>query len=61
MDCLRKSGGFIEVTDKSSPDVILGYFGISKKTYKSAIGTLYRRRLIELDDNGIRLIEEEGD
>jgi len=61
MDCLRKAGGFIEVTDKSSPEAIQGLFGISKKTYKSAIGTLYRRRLVELEDKGIRLIEEEGD
>ncbi len=55
---LKESGGFMEVTDKSPAEVIYDAFGISKKTYKKAIGDLYKRRLITLESNGIRLVNE---
>ena len=47
-------GGFLALTDKSSPEEISSTFGISKKAFKKAIGTLYKQRLIELDTHGIR-------
>ena len=52
---LKSQGGFLPVTDKSPSAFIYGIFGISKKTYKKAIGSLYKRRLIVIDDHGIRL------
>lgn len=58
MDKLQQQGGFIEITDKSRPRVIADLFGISKKTFKKAIGNLYKKRLIILEKNGIRLIEK---
>jgi len=57
IDKLTARGGFIPVTDKSSPEIIYGLFGVSKKTYKKAIGALYKNRLITIEDNGIRLIK----
>jgi predicted RNA-binding protein (virulence factor B family) len=54
MDKLQQRGGFIAVTDKSRPKVIADLFGVSKKTYKKAIGHLYKKRLITLEKNGIR-------
>jgi predicted RNA-binding protein (virulence factor B family) len=30
-------------------------FGMSKKTFKKAIGTLYKQRIILIEENGIRL------
>ena len=42
--------------DKSDADVIRDVFGVSKKTFKRAIGDLYKRRLITLTDDGIALI-----
>ena len=33
---LRAAGGFIDVTDKSSPELIQEIFGISKKSFKKA-------------------------
>jgi predicted RNA-binding protein (virulence factor B family) len=53
---LKARGGFIAVTDKSSPEVIYQMFGISKKTYKKSVGALYRERLISIDADGIRLL-----
>lgn len=55
MDKLQQQGGFIAVTDKSQPKVIADLFGISKKTFKKAIGNLYKKRLITLEKKGIRL------
>ena len=55
MDKLQQQGGFIAVTDKTQPKVIADLFGISKKTFKKAIGNLYKKRLITLEKNGIRL------
>jgi predicted RNA-binding protein (virulence factor B family) len=57
MDKLQQQGGFIAVTDKSQPKVIADIFGVSKKTFKKAIGNLYKKRLITLEKNGIRLRE----
>ncbi len=52
---LKEQGGFISVTDKSSPETIYTLFSVSKKTYKKAVGALYKKRLITIEDNGIRL------
>ncbi|MCK5534900.1 GntR family transcriptional regulator [bacterium] len=55
IDTLKKRDGFISVGDKSSPKIIYDMFGVSKKTYKKAIGVLYKKRLITFEDNGIKL------
>ena len=43
------------VSDKSSPEMIKGMFGISKKNFKKAIGGLYKQRLISFESDGIKL------
>jgi len=58
IDTLKVRGGFISVTDNSAPEIIYGLFGVSKKTFKKAIGALYRRRLILIESNGIQLIKK---
>lgn len=55
IDKLKLNNGFIGVSDKSSPETIYGMFGASKKTFKKAIGSLFKRHLIEILDDGIRL------
>ncbi|MDP4207152.1 MAG: S1-like domain-containing RNA-binding protein [Bacteroidota bacterium] len=52
---LKNSGGFIPVNDKTPSDTIYGLFGVSKKTFKKAIGALYKNRVITIEENGIRL------
>ena len=51
---IKDLGGGIAVTDKSPPEEIYALFGVSKKTFKKAIGTLYKKRLITIDVNGIK-------
>nr|WP_321235616.1 S1-like domain-containing RNA-binding protein [uncultured Psychroserpens sp.] len=49
--------GFLALNDKSNPDDIKRELQMSKKTFKKAIGTLYKKRLITIESDGIRLIE----
>ncbi len=53
---LQKNKGFLPLTDKSSPEDIYKTFKISKKNFKAAIGALYKKRFIALEEDGIRLL-----
>ena len=55
LDLLNKHDGFLNITDKTSPEIIYKTFKVSKKTYKKAIGALYKRRLITIEKRGIKL------
>lgn len=54
---LQYRGGRCRLGDKSSAEEIKEQFQVSKKTYKRAIGDLYKRRLIIITDDGIELTE----
>ncbi len=56
MDLIKENNGFIAVNDKSSPDMIKALFGISKKSFKKAIGALYKSRLIKFEKDGICIV-----
>jgi predicted RNA-binding protein (virulence factor B family) len=58
MDILEKKK-YIALTDKSDPDDIRETVGMSKKTFKQAVGNLYKQRLITIEESGIYLIENE--
>ncbi len=52
-DKLIEAEGMLRVHDKSDPEDIKALFQMSKKTFKKAIGTLYRERKIEIREDGI--------
>jgi len=54
---LKANHGFLEVTDKSSAEVIGRLFGTSKNAFKMAVGALYKKHLITLDAFGITLVD----
>lgn len=56
LDILHTKGGFVPLNDKSAPEMITATFGVSKKTFKQALGALYKKRLITIDETGIRLV-----
>ncbi|MEP3837756.1 MAG: S1-like domain-containing RNA-binding protein [Algibacter sp.] len=56
MKALQDDNGFLNLTDKSSPEAIKDTLQMSKKNFKKAIGTLYKKRLIELKSDGIYLL-----
>lgn len=53
---LKNNGGFCDLGDKSDAEDIKRRFQVSKKTFKKAVGDLYKRCLIVLDEQGIRLV-----
>lgn len=58
LQLLEKMGGFLPTTDKSPAETIYEVCGMSKKTYKKAVGELYKKRLIVLKTNGIVLVKK---
>lgn len=56
---LQTNNGFTPLGDKSPAEEIYAVFGVSKKVFKKAIGDLYRRRLITIETDGLRLTGED--
>jgi len=61
LDYLSSKKGFMPLTDKSNPDEIVFHLEMSKKTFKKAIGLLYKKRLIRLEKDGTYLAEAQDD
>jgi predicted RNA-binding protein (virulence factor B family) len=57
MDLLEENNGYLPYNDKSNPDDIYSFFGMSKKTFKMTTGNLYKQRKIEFTKTGIKLIQ----
>jgi len=55
---LKENSGYLPYYDKSGPDEIYDFFGMSKKTFKMTLGKLYKDRKISLEKTGIKLIDE---
>jgi uncharacterized protein len=53
---LKENNGFLPITDSSAPNAIYDLLNMSKKTFKKAVGSLYKQRLIALEKDGIRLL-----
>ena len=53
---LSKNNGVSELTDKSPPGEIYNTFGVSKSTYKKALGLLYKNRQIKIEKHQITLV-----
>ncbi len=56
LEVLKTSNGFLPLSDASQPEVIYKALAMSKKTFKKAIGTLYRERQIRIETDGIYLV-----
>jgi len=54
---LKHSGGYLDLHDKSDPDEIRERLEMSKKTFKKAIGHLYKEEIIRIEDDGIYLAD----
>lgn len=54
LNYLETNDGYLALNDKSPSEDIYEAFGVSKKTFKKAIGDLYKRRLITIEQAGIR-------
>ena len=52
---LEENDGFLPYNDKSNPEDIYDFFGMSKKTFKMTTGNLYKQRKISFEENGIKI------
>lgn len=53
---LYEHDGHCDLGDKSSAEEIAARFGVSKKIYKQAVGDLYKRKLINIGEDGLSLV-----
>lgn len=53
---IKDNNGYTSVNDKTDAETIYQTFGVSKKTFKKAVGDLYKKRLIILEPDGIRMV-----
>lgn len=60
LDELKAAGGFLPLHDKSDPDSIKNEMGMSKKSFKKAIGTLYREKQIVIKPDGIAIAGDDS-
>jgi predicted RNA-binding protein (virulence factor B family) len=56
LEVLNANGGTLGLSDKSNPEEITSKLGMSKKAFKKAIGALYKKRLILIEEHGIRAL-----
>ena len=56
LEKLKENDGFLSLNDKSDPELIKAQLSMSKKTFKKAIGTLYKQKLIKFEDGGVRFV-----
>lgn len=56
LNYLYDNNGHCNLGDKSPAELIADTFKVSKKTFKKAVGDLYRRKLITIGDDGITLV-----
>jgi predicted RNA-binding protein (virulence factor B family) len=54
-EVLKDHQGFIAANDKSTPEEISALFGMSKKSFKKAIGALYKEKKITIEERGISI------
>jgi predicted RNA-binding protein (virulence factor B family) len=55
---LQENNGYLPYNDKSAPEEIYEFFGMSKKTFKMTTGALYKQGKIQFAKQGILLVEK---
>jgi predicted RNA-binding protein (virulence factor B family) len=58
ISALNDNSGYLKLSDRSSPEEIKEVMQMSKKSFKKAIGNLYKKRIIAIKEDGIYLIED---
>lgn len=57
VEAIYDHDGFLELTDKSSPEEIKHQLLMSKKAFKRAIGNLYKQKVILITEKGLELVK----
>lgn len=56
---LQENNGYLPYHDKSDPEEIVAFFGMSKKTFKMTTGALYKQQKIAFTKTGIQLLDQD--
>ncbi len=56
LSALKENNGFLNLTDKNTPEEIKRILGLSKKAFKNGLGNLYKQKIVELNEDGIKLL-----
>jgi predicted RNA-binding protein (virulence factor B family) len=59
MRLLEENHGYLPYHDKSDPQEIYDFFGMSKKTFKMTTGNLYKQQKIVFTKTGIQLVSSD--
>ena len=54
---IEAEGGVTTLTDKSAPEDIAKQFGVSKSSYKKALGKLYQKRIVLIEKKTVSLVK----
>jgi hypothetical protein len=57
LELLRDNKGYMDLNDKSPAEEIYLMCGMSKKNFKKSIGALYKQKLIDIEEGGIRMVK----
>jgi predicted RNA-binding protein (virulence factor B family) len=55
---ILEKDGYLPLTDKSDPELIKATLGMSKKSFKQAVGFLYKEKMIKLEKDKIELLKD---
>lgn len=55
---IKENDGKIYLTDKSDPELIRTELGLRKKSFKKAVGNLYKKKIIRLHEDSIELVSK---
>ncbi|WP_194850659.1 S1 RNA-binding domain-containing protein [Nonlabens antarcticus] len=50
--------GYLLLTDKSTPETIRHHLNMSKKSYKKALGILYKQKVITITEDKVELVNK---
>jgi predicted RNA-binding protein (virulence factor B family) len=56
LDLLKQNNGFIDLTDKTDPEIIKSELEMSKKAFKKALGSLYKQKIVDIKEDGVYLV-----
>ncbi|MEN8186725.1 MAG: S1-like domain-containing RNA-binding protein [Bacteroidota bacterium] len=56
LTALKTNDGFLDLTDKSPPEEIKSVLGLSKKAFKRSLGNLYKQKIVDIYNDGVKLL-----
>lgn len=60
LNAMLKNKGFLPLNDDSNPEEINDRLGLSKSSFKKAAGRLMKKRMISMNSDGIRMVNEDS-